>query len=243
MDRFSILRGKNCFITGATGGIGREITRNLAANGCNLFLTSRTSSKLNDLKKELGIENSEVMIEKIATDLTEIKNIEDAAKTAISFFGKIDILINCAGIYKVKSLNESTISDFEDNIYVNLRSAFVFSKIFSEHMKNSGWGRIVNIGSSSCYGGAVNTSLYCMSKHGLLGLSRAMAVELKKDNIRVFCISPSGTKTKMGLSIPNQNFETFLNPAEIAEYISFVISFDGELISDEIMLKRINMEA
>jgi short-subunit dehydrogenase len=241
MERCSILRGKNCFIIGATGGIGWEIAKNLAANGCNLFLTSRTSSKLKDLKRELEIDHPAVMIGETAADLAKIENIEDAAKTAISFFRKIDILINCAGIFKVKSLSESTISDFEDNVYVNLRSAFVLSKIFSEQMKSSGWGRIVNIGSSSCYGGAENTSLYCMSKHGLLGLSRALAVELKKDNIRVFCISPSGTKTKMGLSIPNQNFETFLNPAEIAEYLSFVISFDGELISDEIMLKRINM--
>ena len=141
----------------------------------------------------------------------------------------------------MKSLSESSMSDFADNINVNLRSAYVLSKIFSEQMKVSGWGRIVNIGSSSCYGGAENTSLYCMSKHGLLGLSRALAAELKRDNIRVFCISPSGTKTKMGLSIPNQDFETFLNPAEIAEYVSFVISFNGEMISDELMLKRIKM--
>ena len=182
MEDCSILRGKNCFITGATGGIGREITRNLVAKGCNLFLTSRTSSKLNDLKRELEIDHPAVMIGKTAADLAKIENIENAAKTALSFFGKIDILINCAGIFKVKSLRESTISDFEDNIYINLRSAFVFSKIFSEQMRSTGWGRIINIGSSSCYAGAENTSLYCMSKHGLLGLSRALAVELKKDN-------------------------------------------------------------
>ncbi len=242
MERYSILRGKNCFITGATGGIGREIARDLAAKGCNLFLTSRTSSKLNELKTELENDNQEVMIGNSVADFAEIKSVEDAAQVAVSSFGKIDILVNCAGIFKVKSLSESTLSDFEDNIYVNLRSVFVLSKIFSEQMKESGWGRIVNVGSSSCYGGAENTSLYCMSKHGLLGLSRALALELKKDNIRVFCISPSGTKTKMGLSIPHQNFETFLNPAEIAEYISFSISFDRELISDEIMLKRLNLD-
>ena len=94
MERCNILRGKKCFITGATGGIGKEITRNLAANGCNLFLTSRTSSKLNDLKKELEIENPGVLIGQISADLTEIQNVEDAAKAAISYFGKIDILIN-----------------------------------------------------------------------------------------------------------------------------------------------------
>jgi NAD(P)-dependent dehydrogenase (short-subunit alcohol dehydrogenase family) len=106
-------------------------------------------------------------------------------------------------------------------------------------MKKSRWGRIVNIGSSSSYGGSANTAVYCMTKHGLLGFTRALSEELKSYNIRVYCISPSGTKTKMGKDIIGQDYDSFLNPREIAEFISFVISFDGEMITDEVRLNRL----
>jgi 3-oxoacyl-[acyl-carrier protein] reductase len=109
-------------------------------------------------------------------------------------------------------------------------------------MIKSRWGRIINIGSSSAYAGSQETSLYCASKHALLGFSRALHDELKKNNIRTYCVSPSGAKTEMGKLIKNQNFETFIDPKEIAEYVAFICSFDGEMISDEIRLNRMVIE-
>ena len=84
--------------------------------------------------------------------------------------------------------------------------------------------------------------LYCASKHALLGFSRALHDELKKYNIRTYCVSPSGVKTEMGKLIKNQNFDTFIDPREIAEYVVFICSFDGEMISDEIRLNRMVIE-
>jgi short-subunit dehydrogenase len=104
------------------------------------------------------------------------------------------------------------------------------------------WGRIINIGSSSSYSGFKNGSIYCSSKHAVLGLSRALHDELKSKNVRTFCISPGSIKTEMGKISKEQNFETFLNPKEIAKYLVFIISFDSELISDEIRLNRMNIE-
>ena len=109
-------------------------------------------------------------------------------------------------------------------------------------MIKSGWGRIVNFGSSSAYTGTRKTSLYCASKHAILGFSRALHEELKEYNIRTFCVSPAGVKTKMGKLIENHNFNTFLNPKEIVEYVAFICSFDNEMISEEIRLNRIVIE-
>jgi NAD(P)-dependent dehydrogenase (short-subunit alcohol dehydrogenase family) len=105
-------------------------------------------------------------------------------------------------------------------------------------MVKNRWGRIINIGSSSAYGGYKNTSLYCASKHALLGFSRALHDELKEHNIRVFCVSPSGTKTAMGKSIKGQNYDTFIDPKDVAEYIAYISSFDNAMISEEIRLNR-----
>ena len=106
------------------------------------------------------------------------------------------------------------------------------------------WGRIVNIASSGAYNGLRNTAIYRSSKHALLGLSRSLHNELKEFNVRTFCISPGPIKTDMGKDIikkenPNENYETFMKPNEIAEFITFAISFDNNLISPEIRLGRI----
>ena len=107
-------------------------------------------------------------------------------------------------------------------------------------MISNKWGRIVNIGSSSSYQGFKNTSVYCSSKHALLGLSRSLHAELKEFNVRTFCVSPGSIKTPMGKLVVDQNYETFLNPKEIAEFITKIISFNNEMISEEIRINRIN---
>jgi 3-oxoacyl-[acyl-carrier protein] reductase len=142
----------------------------------------------------------------------------------------------------VKFLSDSNLNDFDTTINLNVRAPFIFCKEFVEDMMKNKWGRIINIGSISAYTGSKETSLYCASKHALLGFSRALHDELKKYNIRTFFVSPSGTKTAMGKLIKNQNFDTFINPMEIAEYVVFICSFDGEMISDEIKLNRMVIE-
>ena len=107
-------------------------------------------------------------------------------------------------------------------------------------MVSKKWGRIVNIGSSSSYNGFKNTSIYCSSKHALLGLSRSLHDELKEHNIRTFCVSPGSIKTSMGKRVIGQNYDTFMDPKEIAEFIVYIISFDKEMVSEEIKLNRIN---
>jgi len=235
-----ILQGKNCLITGSTGGLGKEIAREFAKNGCNLFLTGRNIEKLNSLKDEL--EKNQIKIDFQQADLSDTDEIQKLFEKVKSTFSSIDILVNCAGVFPVKLLSDSTIDDFEKCFSVNVKAAFLLCKEFSQGMISKKWGRIVNIASSSAYAGFKNTSVYCSSKHALLGLSRSLHSELREHNVRIFCVSPGSIKTPMGKSVIGQSYETFLNPTEIAELIVHLISFDNEMVSHEIQLNRMNQQ-
>ena len=239
----NILKNKNCLITGATGGLGKEIAIEFAKKGCNLFLTSKEEN-LEQLKSEIQKINNEISIEHQLTDLRNDDKIDLLVKEIRSKFTKIDILINCAGENHRKPISESTIEEYDSCMSLNVRAPFILSKEFSQDMVNNRWGRIVNIASSGAYNGLKKTIIYRSSKHALLGLTRSLYSELKEHNVRTFCISPGPIKTDMGTEIitkenPNEDYESFMNPQEIAEFITFVIGFDNNLISPEIRLGRI----
>jgi len=237
-----ILRGKNCLITGATGGLGKEIAREFAKNGCNLFLTGRNNDKLNSLKNELENSVNEIKIDFEDADLSDDGEIQKLIENVKNTFVNIDILVNCAGIFPVKLLSDSTVEDFENCFSVNVKAAFVLCKEFSQGMISKKWGRIINIASSGAYNGRSKTVVYRASKHALLGLSRSLHSELKEYNVRTFCVSPGSIKTPMGKSVTGQNYETFLNPNELAELIVHLVSFDNEMISQEIQLSRMDQQ-
>jgi len=239
-----ILKSKNCLITGATGGLGREIVIELAKKNCNLFLTGTNETKLENLKIELEKINNEILITYKITDLRNDHEINLLVKEIREKLPQIDILVNCAGIFPVNEISKCTIEEYDSCMNLNVRAPFILSKEFSKDMVKNGWGRIVNIASSGAYNGLKNTIIYRSSKHALLGLSRSLYNELKEYNVRTFCISPGPIKTDMGNDIikkenPNEDYESFMNPKEIAEFITFVIGFDNNLVSPEIRLGRI----
>lgn len=233
-----LLNGKNCFVSGATGGIGYQIALALADSDCNLFLTARNSEALASLKEEILSTNRKIDINYQAGDLKDHSDVERIIKEVSQSTGSIDVLVNCAGVFCVKSLSDCSFEDYDETFNVNVRSAFAFCHEFTNEMKLKKWGRIVNIGSSSAYNGNSNTSLYCASKHALLGFSRSLRKELAQYNIRSYFISPSGTKTEMGRHIEGQNYDTFLSPEDVATYVKFIISFDSEIVTDEVQLNR-----
>jgi len=231
-----ILRNKTAFVSGATGGIGKEISISLAKCGCNLFLTDVDEKELQNLSVEVSLHNVTVYYK--AADLKSEKHMYGVVKKAKELYGSIDIVINSAGVFPNINLFDSGSDDYTNTMNINFYSAFIFTQEFAKDMVGKKWGRVVNIGSSSAYSGFGGTSLYCASKHALLGFSRSIHDELKRYNVRPFCISPSSTQSKMGLATPNQDYNTFIDPSDIARYVVFVISFDGNLVSEELLLKR-----
>lgn len=231
------LNKKNCLITGATGGIGMAICLKLIEEGCNLFITSTNKEELKRLKKKLQSKTTKNIYYKQA-DLSSKKDINKLISTIEKKMSHIDILINNAGIFIVKSLKTLEIEDLQKSFDVNVIAPFILSKELSKNMVKNKWGRIVNIGSSSAYGCSQETIAYCSSKHALLGITKGLHEELAMDNVRSYFVSPAGTKTEMGKQIKNQTYDTFLNPEEIAEYIIFIIKFNSTMITNEVRLNR-----
>jgi fengycin family lipopeptide synthetase B len=226
---------KVALIVGASGAIGSAITKKLGRAGASLFILGSNAHRLDLLVEELETEN--IKAEKIICNLASLSAVEEFIDEQSENI-KADILINAAGIYSISAIGEYSTSEYIKVMNVNLNSPYILSAAFSPYMVDKGWGRIVNIGSSSAYTGFPNSTAYCVSKHGLLGLSRALHQELKCFGVRVYCVSPSSTQGNMGLNTPGQDYSTFLDPEEVAEYVLFAISFDGNAVSEEIFIKR-----
>ncbi len=224
---------KTALVTGASGGLGREIVHALGKAGCKLILVGRNESKLKELASEVKSLYGGCPLY-FSVDFCSSSDMD-------AFFQhdlKVDILVNCAGIFPIKALDETTLEDYLKCLDINLKIPFFLCKWFSTEMKLKGWGRIVNIASSSAYNGSPETPLYCASKHALLGFTRSLYLDLKPYNIRVYCVSPGSIQTEMGRGDTQQKFNTFLDPKEVAEYITYIMKFDNEMIPEEIRLSR-----
>ena len=240
----NILEKKNCLITGATGGLGKQIAIELAKNNCNLFLTSMEEN-LDELKQELEKQNNKIVIKYQHSDLRKDEDVNNLIRKIRGEFTPIDILINCAGENHRRPLSESTLDEFDSCMNLNVRAPFILCKEFSKDMMEKKWGRIINIASSSAHNGFKNAAIYCSSKHALLGLSRTLFVELKDSNVRTFCVAPGSMKTKMAKEdeglLAEHDYNTFMEPSEVAEFIIKIISYDNEMVSQEISLSRLNI--
>ena len=240
----NILEKKNCLITGATGGLGKQIAIELAKKNCNLFLTSMEEN-LEELKQELEKQNNKIVIKYQHSDLRKDEDVNNLIRKIRGEFTPIDILINCAGENHRRSLSESTLDEFDSCMNLNVRAPFILCKEFSKDMMEKKWGRIINIASSSAHNGFKNAAIYCSSKHALLGLSRTLFAELKDSNVRTFCVAPGSMKTRMAKEdeglLAEHDYNTFLEPSEVAEFITKIISYDNEMISQEISVNRLNI--
>ena len=209
-----ILEHKKVLVTGASRGLGLSLVKSYERAGAEVIGVSRKDC-----------------------DLSKPEAIYSLIKTV----GRIDILVNCAGVFPVENFQDMTLEEYNECIQVNLTAPFILSQELSKGMAPRGWGRIINIGSSSAYGGSAKTSVYCASKHALLGLSRSLFCELKTKGIRVICVSPGTIKTDMGRKVEKlgQLYETFMDPDEVADYIVSNTALDGNMISEEIRLNRL----
>ncbi|OGG28221.1 hypothetical protein A3A64_00575 [Candidatus Gottesmanbacteria bacterium RIFCSPLOWO2_01_FULL_48_11] len=192
------LTGKVAFVTGASSGIGRASALALANQGAKVVVTARRLEKLQALAAEIKQRGHEAL--PLAMDVTKKEAIDAAIAETIKTFGRLDILLNNAGVAEFAAFLDMTEAQWDKTIDTNLKGYFWVSQAAAAHMAKNKWGRIINIASiaSGSVGvGFPQIAQYCASKGGVIGMTEALAIELAPMGILVNVIGPGVIETEM----------------------------------------------
>ncbi|WP_205875597.1 SDR family NAD(P)-dependent oxidoreductase [Mycobacterium camsae] len=227
--------GKVAFVTGASSGLGAETARLLSRRGAAVFGIARDAAKLNavfaDIAEGAGV----------PADVTDPAACRSAVAQCIARFGAIDVLINIAGHHQMRRTDSMTDDEWAHDLAVNLNGPFYLCRAALPHLLDRG-GNIVNVASIAGVEGQAYSAGYCSAKHGLIGLSRALAVEYTADRLRVNAVCPGGMLTPQieQFSAPeNPNFDLILRsaaprgmmqPVDVANVIAFLASDDAAAV-------------
>jgi 3-oxoacyl-[acyl-carrier protein] reductase len=230
------VKGKNIIITGGSLGIGKETARDLVKKGANVLITGRSENRLIEAKIYTG---SKI----IEFDVSDHENMSKNAKKCIDILdGRVDVLINNAGIGVRKSVDELNIEDFLKVFNVNVFGLALFTKEIIPYMIKESYGTIINIGSTASLKGYKNGSIYSSSKFAVRCLTQCWQAELRPHNIRVCQVNPSEVTTAFGNSerVEREDVDNKLTPKEISHSIISAIEMDDRGFINELNIWATN---
>lgn len=234
------LNGRVALITGGSRGLGKAMAVTLGSAGAKLALVARDLEKLNEVAEVVHQAGSEVRVFQV--DVTNEQDVQRLERDVTAAFGKLHILINNAGINIRKQLHELTLEEWRKVMDTNLTSVFLMCRSFIPHMRGQGYGRIINMTSIMSWVSLPGRAAYSASKCAVLGLTRALALELAADGITVNGISPGPFATEMNTALmqdPEVN-QIFMSrtpigrwgrPEEIGQLALYLCSDDAGYIT------------
>ena len=233
---------KNILISGASGGIGGEIARTFAPNGCRLFLVYNNNFEaINKLANELN-QICEVVI--FQCDLTREAEVKKMVEKIISTYKRIDVLVNSAGVSLIKQIQDTTNKDYSFIFENNVKTCLNLIKYVVPHMVSEKAGKIINISSMWGKVGASMEALYSASKGAINSLTLSLAKELGPSNICVNAICPGLIDTKMNKNISKEAKEEIVSstpllrigtPKDVANLVEFLASEKSNFITGQII--------
>ena len=231
------LENKNIIVTGASGGIGNSIVKNLHESGANILASGTKIEKLEELKSKFS------NLKFIKFDISKIDQIENFIENATNELGgNLDCIVNNAGITQDNLAIRMTLDEWKKVIDINLTSTFLLSKFAIKKMLKNKSGKIINITSVVGHTGNLGQANYTASKAGIVAMSKSLAIEYAKKNINVNCISPGFIKTAMTDKIDEKFKEVIISkipsarlgePEDIANAVIFLASNRSNYINGE----------
>lgn len=238
----------NALVTGSTSGIGLGIAQRLASNGMNIMLNGFGTPEQIDAAKQ-SVASHGVKVGYHGADLSKPHEIEDLIQSAESLFGKVDVLVNNAGIQHVAPVENFDPAKWDAVIAINLTAAFHTTRLVLPGMQARNWGRIVNIASAHGLVASANKSAYVAAKHGIVGLTKVVALENAKSGVTCNAVCPGWVLTplvqaqvdaraqkegisveqaKVGLLSEKQPSQEFVTPEQLGGLVAFLCSDDAK---------------
>lgn len=229
------LKDKVVLITGAGQGLGAAICKTLSKAGAVVALADIKPDGLKKTAKEVTDTGCEAHT--YVLDVSDIESVERVISDVIKDCGRLDFVINNAGIDYTKSVEEISYEEWGKVVDVNLKGPFMVSKAVFPHMKQNGSGHIVNIVSTAAKRAWENASAYHASKWGLLGFSHALHTEARPQNIKVTALIAGGMKTPFILErFPDVDPNVLQDPENVADTVQYVLSQPAGTVIPEIMV-------
>ncbi|HPZ08186.1 MAG TPA: SDR family oxidoreductase [Candidatus Eremiobacteraeota bacterium] len=220
------IKGKVVIITGASSGIGKSTARLFSSEGATVIAISRDKSKLDKVKEEF--QKDGLKLEVFSCDISKEDEVKALIESVIETSGKIDILINNAGLGYRTPVEEMSAEQFDTMMNTNIRGVFLITKYVLPNMKKRKDGYIINISSGAGRNGIANMSGYCASKFALMGFTESVALEVKPYDIRVSVLCPGSTSTEFHENIgshPDEAArEAMIQPEDIAGTIYHMVT-------------------
>ncbi len=239
------LQGKTAVVVGGTTGIGRALSLGLADAGADVVASSRRPDQVEQTAAAIEAKGRKTL--RCTSDVGDRATLEKLRDETLAAFGKVDILVNCAGITKRAPTLDFDEADWDRIIDTNLTGTLRGCQVFGKHMLSRGYGRIINIGSLSTYVGLFEVAAYCASKAGVGALTKALAVEWSKYGVLVNAIAPGVFRTDLNANLLDstdrgKEFKTrtpigrFGNTEELVGAAVYLASDAASFVTGEIMV-------
>jgi 3-oxoacyl-[acyl-carrier protein] reductase len=231
------LDGQVAIVTGGSRGIGRAIALALAGEGAAVVIAARSADRL--AEAAAFVRQAGGRAETVVTELADESSIRNLVRVTQDRFGRLDILINNAGITHSAKFEETRTEDLDRCWTINARAPFLLCREALPLLRRSEAASIVNISSVVGVKGYPLQSAYTASKHALRGMSISLAEELRGTNIRVHVICPGAVDTGMvGNVRPDIKKEDLIKPEEVAELVLYLVTHRGNAVVDELHIRR-----